>query len=152
MSAFFLSDYLDWASQNLIGHALSETGSKKAVSFVSVICFCVSVASAVPTGGTADVSGVWAMTFQTPQGDMTSDVTFVQEGEAIKVTMLSPDGMEMKGEGTVKENDIQWVFTISAEWGDFTIGFKGKGDGYKRTGEAEMGEYGTAAWTAEKKK
>lgn len=125
---------------------------KKAVSFAYVMFFLVSVASAIPAAETGDVSGVWAMTFQMPQGDVTSDVTFVQEEEAIKVTMLSPDGMEMKGEGTVKGNDIQWVFTISAEWGDFTIGFQGKIDGDKMTGEAEMGEYGTAAWTAEKKK
>jgi hypothetical protein len=99
-----------------------------------------------------DVSGVWEITFDTPDGSIATDITFTQEGEVIKVSMLSPDGMEMMGEGTVKEKDIQWVFTISMPDGDFTLIFKGEVVGEEMTGEADAGDFGIFGWTAKKKK
>lgn len=99
-----------------------------------------------------DVGGVWEMTTQTPQGDMTADATFVQDKEAIKVTMLSPQGMEMKGEGTVKDKDVEWTVTISGGMGEFVLVFKGKVDGETMSGEVQMGDFGSAPWSAKKKK
>jgi hypothetical protein len=99
-----------------------------------------------------DISGEWEITFETPDGSMATDITFAQEGEVIKVSMMSPDGMEMTGEGTVKDKDIQWVFTISMPDGDFTLIFKGELSGEEMTGEADAGDFGIFGWTAKKKK
>jgi len=99
----------------------------------------------------ADVSGVWEMTMQTPQGEMIRDAAFTQDKDAIKVTMEGPMG-EMKGEGTVKENDVQWTMTISTPNGEFALIFKAKVDGDKMTGEIQMGDMGTSAFSAKKKK
>ena len=99
----------------------------------------------------ADVTGVWELTMQTPQGEMTRDATFTQEKDAIKVTMEGPMG-EMKGEGTVKENEITWTMSISTPNGDFALIFKAKVDGDKMTGEIQMGDMGTSNFTAKKKK
>ena len=100
---------------------------------------------------TADVAGVWELTMQTPQGEMTRDATFTQEKDAIKVTMEGPMG-EMKGEGTVKENEVQWTMTISTPNGDFALVFKAKVDGDKMSGEIQMGDMGTSTFSAKKKK
>ncbi|MCX6568401.1 MAG: hypothetical protein NT147_05050 [Candidatus Aminicenantes bacterium] len=98
------------------------------------------------------VDGVWELTMQTPQGDMTADATFVQDKEAFKFTMPGPQGMEMKGEGTVKDKDLEWTVTVSTQMGEFVLVFKGKVEGETMSGEVQMGDFGTAPWTAKKKK
>jgi hypothetical protein len=98
-----------------------------------------------------NMAGVWEMTMQTPQGEMTRDATFTQEKDAIKMTMEGPMG-EMKGEGTVKGNEVQWTITMSTPNGDFTLIFKAKVDGETMTGEIQMGDMGTSNFTAKKKK
>jgi hypothetical protein len=100
-----------------------------------------------------DISGVWEMTTtQTPQGDMTADATFVQDKETIKVSMTGPQGMEMKGEGTVKGQDVEWTVTISGGMGEFVLVYKGKVDGETMSGEVQAGDFGSFPWTAKKKK
>jgi len=99
----------------------------------------------------ADISGVWTMTLQTPQGEMTSDTTIVQTDDVIKVTMPSPMGDEMKGEGKVKENTAEWTLTISTPNGEFALVFKAKIEGDKMSGEIQMGDFGTSTFTAVKK-
>jgi len=100
----------------------------------------------------AAIGGVWEMTTQTPQGDMTSDATFVQEGEKIKFTATGFQGMEMAGEGTVKGQDVEWTVVISTPQGDFSLTYKGKVDGETMTGEVQAGDFGAFPFTAKKKK
>ena len=99
-----------------------------------------------------NISGVWELTVQTQQGDMTNDATFAQEKEVLKVTMTGPQGMSLPGEGTVKEGVVQWLVTISTSQGDFVMTFKGKIDGETMAGEIQMGDFGASGWSAKKKK
>ena len=99
-----------------------------------------------------NISGVWDLTVQTQQGDMTNDATFTQEKETLKVSMTGPQGMALPGEGTVKEGVVQWLVTINTPQGDFVLAFKGKIDGETMAGELQMGEFGTSNWSAKKKK
>jgi hypothetical protein len=99
-----------------------------------------------------DLNGVWELTLQTPQGDRTMDATVTQEKEVIKVAMTGPQGIEMKGEGTIKENDVEWTMVVSAQMGEFVLAFKGKVDGETMSGEVQMGDFGAAPWSAKKKK
>lgn len=101
---------------------------------------------------TADIGGVWEMTTQTPEGDMTADATFVQDKETIKFAMTGPQGMEMKGEGKVTGQDVEWSVTISAPMGEFALVYKGKVDGETMSGEVQAGDFGAFPWTAKKKK
>jgi hypothetical protein len=102
----------------------------------------------------AAIGGIWDMTTQTPQGDMTSEATFVQDGEKIKFTAAGFQGMEMTGEGTVKGLDIEWTVTISTPQGDFALTYKGKvgADGQTMSGDVQAGDFGSFPWTAKKKK
>jgi hypothetical protein len=68
------------------------------------------------------------------------------------VSMTGPQGTPMTGEGTFKENAVQWSVIINTPQGDFTLLFKGKAEGEKMSGELDMGDFGTATWTAVKKK
>ena len=123
--------------------------------YLLIVILAVGALSAqtVPPVKPADIGGVWEMTTQgTPQGDMTADVTFVQEGDKIKVTMAGPQGFEMAGEGTVKGQDVEWALVISTPQGDFTLTYKGKVDGETMSGEVQAGDFGSFPWTAKKKK
>ena len=100
----------------------------------------------------AAVGGVWEMTTQTPQGDMTTDATFVQDGEKIKFSATGFEGMEMAGEGTVKGQDVEWTVTLSGPMGEIVLTYKGKVDGETMTGEVQAGDFGAFPWTAKKKK
>ncbi len=90
---------------------------------------------------TADIAGVWELTMQTPQGEMTRDATFTQEKDAIKVTMEGPMG-EMKGEGTIKENDIQWTMSISTPQRRFRPHFQGQDRWRQNDGRYPDGRHG----------
>ncbi len=99
-----------------------------------------------------NVTGVWDITTQTPNGDMPGEITFTQEKESLKVSLAGPQGTPINGEGTVKEGAIQWSVTFSGSNGDFTIFFKGKIDGEKMSGEVQAGDFGAFTWSATKKK
>jgi len=98
-----------------------------------------------------DVSGTWEMTLQTDRGDWPTELTIEQEGENIKVTMPGFQGDQIEGEGTVKDNKIEFTFNISTQRGDFSITYTGTIEGDTMSGEAAMGDFGTMQWTAKKK-
>lgn len=118
---------------------------------IGIIALGVSAGLALGAAA-VDINGVWELTMQTPQGDMTADATFVQDKEAIKFSMPGPQGMEMKGEGTVKGQDLDWTVIVSTQMGEFVLVFKGKVDGETMSGEVQMGDFGSAPWSAHKKK
>jgi hypothetical protein len=97
------------------------------------------------------ISGAWAMTVQTPQGDMPSDATFTQDKESLKVSMTGSQGT-ISGEGTIKEGSVQWTMTINTPQGDFTLSFTGKVNGDTMSGEVQLGDFGTATWSAKRNK
>jgi len=98
-----------------------------------------------------NISGTWDLTMTTPRGEMTSEATFVQEGEKLKVTLKSPRG-ENTGEGTVKGSEIEWTITRTTPRGEMTITYKGKiEDENTMSGEAQMGDFGSMTWKAKRK-
>jgi hypothetical protein len=99
-----------------------------------------------------NITGVWDTTTQTPNGDMTGEVTFTQEKETLKVSMSGPQGTPLAGQGTVKEGVVQWTVTMSGPNGDFTLSFKGKVEGEKISGQIQAGDFGSFTWVATKKK
>jgi len=97
-----------------------------------------------------DVTGDWEMTTQGRRGERKMDIHFEQKGEIVTVTW-SGRGGEIKAEGTIKGNDIEWSVTRETPRGDFTMTYKGKVEGDTMTGTMEMGERGSSEWTAKKK-
>lgn len=121
---------------------------------MSLIVIAVFLISVGMTAGTVDVSGTWEMTRQTPRGERVSDMTIVQEGNEITVTMPGFGGEEMVGKGTVEENNISWEMTFETPRGEMTLTYKGTIDGDSMSGTVEMGDGGGPGpmeWTATKK-
>jgi len=107
-----------------------------------------------------NVTGVWEMTTVSQRGERKNDVTFKQEGEKLTVSMMMPgrqggEPTEIKGEGTVKGNDIEWKITRTTPRGEFTTTYKGTiADDKNMSGKSEMGmgeQVMTQDWKAVKK-
>ncbi len=108
----------------------------------------------------ANITGTWEMTTTTQRGEQKRDITFKQDGEKLMVSMMMPgrggaEPTEIKGEGTVKGNDIEFKITRTTQRGEFTTTYKGtivddthlKGTQSMNMGGQEM----TSDWTAVKK-
>ena len=98
-----------------------------------------------------DVTGVWDMSVETPNGIIENVATLKQEGEKLTGTLASQMG-EIAMEGTVVGSEIKWVLNIDMGGQQVAIAFAGKVEGETMTGIFEMGGMGTAAWTAKKRK
>jgi hypothetical protein len=112
--------------------------------------FFLLLAPILLSANSADVTGDWEITIQSPRGERTSDIHFEQDGEKLAVTMQMM-GQEVTAEGTVKGNKIEWSVTRSTQRGDMTIAYSGTVDGDTMSGEAQMGDFGAMEWTAKKK-
>lgn len=95
---------------------------------------------------TADVSGDWDITVKSQRGDMTWEAHFDQDGENLTVTMKSPRGREVSGEGTVTDNKIQWTITRSTPRGEMSMSWSGKVSGDAMSGEVQFGSFRTLQW------
>jgi len=98
----------------------------------------------------ADVTGEWELTAESPRGEFTQAVKFVQDGEVLTVTMESRRGDELEGEGTVKGNKIEWTILRSTPRGEFEMIYKGTIDGDTMSGTVDFGGRGEMEWTANK--
>jgi hypothetical protein len=123
---------------------------------------CLVVVSAVPVfaqeapkppdkPATVDVTGVWDMSVETPNGPIQNVGTLKQEGEKLTGTLASQMG-EVALEGTVIGDEIKYVINIDMQGQQMSIAFAGKVDGDKMTGLFEFGGMGSAAWSATKRK
>jgi hypothetical protein len=106
-----------------------------------------------------DVAGEWEMTTTGGRagrgggGGGAQTFTIVQDGEKITVTMAGRMG-EMTGEGTIKENKIEWTFTMETPRGNMEMSYTGTVDGDSMSGKSMrgMGENAREVeWTAKKK-
>ncbi|MGD8535969.1 MAG: hypothetical protein PVF66_08980 [Candidatus Aminicenantes bacterium] len=120
----------------------------------SLIALCALALLVIPLSALqADVAGDWEMTSEGRQGPVTRTFTIEQDGEKITVTMPGMRGQgEVKAEGTIKGNDIEWSITRQGRGGgEFTITYKGKVEGDTMSGTVQMGDFGSREWTAKKK-
>jgi len=98
-----------------------------------------------------DITGTWEMTVESPQGQMLITANYKQEGETLTGMHVSEMG-EAPLKGTVKGADIEYTITIDMGGQQFSIVHKAKVDGDTITGSAIVGEMGTIAFTAKRKK
>lgn len=100
-----------------------------------------------------DVSGTWALSRPGRDGAMmTQDITIVQEGNKIKVTMPpGPRGGDpITAEGTIEGNAIAWKVVRQGPQGEMIIEYKGTVEGDSMKGTMSMMDR-EIEWTAKKK-
>jgi hypothetical protein len=120
----------------------------------SLIALCALALLVIPMSALqTNVAGDWEMTMEGRQGPMTRTFKIEQDGEKITVTMPGMrGGGEIKAEGTIKGNDIQWTITRPGRGGqEFKITYKAKVEGDTMKGEFQMGDRPSREWTAKKK-
>lgn len=122
---------------------MSRTKSIFSLVFLGMMMLVITVYA-------ADVTGEWELTAESPRGEFTQAVKFVQDGETLTVTMESRRGDEMEGEGTVKDNEIEWTILRSTPRGEFEMVYKGTIDGDTMSGTVDFGGRGEMEWTAKK--
>jgi len=99
----------------------------------------------------ADVTGTWNFTVETPAGTGNPTFVFKQDGEKLTGTYT---GMLGKADvtGTVKDDKIEFQFEASYEGQKFTIRYTGTIESpTQMKGTARFADMGEGAWTATKK-
>jgi len=97
-----------------------------------------------------NVTGIWDMLIETPQGQMNIVCTFKQEGEKLTGTQASPMG-EIALEGAVVGNEVKYAVTIDMQGQQMTVSFAAKVEGETMNGLYDFGGMGSGAWTAKKR-
>jgi hypothetical protein len=97
-----------------------------------------------------NISGGWAFQVETPQGAGSPTFNFKQEGEKLTGQYKGAFG-EAPVEGTVKGANVEFAIKVEAQGQKLTISYKGtiEKDGTMK-GTAEVGELGSATWTAKR--
>jgi hypothetical protein len=104
-------------------------------------------AAAAPS---ANISGAWAFQVESPAGTGSPTFTFKQDGEKLTGQYKGAFG-EAPVAGTVKGNKIEFTLKVEAQGQALSIKYAGtiEKDGTMK-GTAELGELGSATWTAKK--
>jgi imidazolonepropionase-like amidohydrolase len=99
----------------------------------------------------AQVAGTWDVTTNAPEGSRQSVLTLTQNGTSFTGTMASQMGTVEIANGQVDGRRVSWTIVIQAGGQFVTIAFTGDVDGNRMTGNAAMGDFGTAPFTGEKR-
>ena len=102
---------------------------------ILLMCALLVLFMAFPLVATEDVnvSGDWNVNIVTDHGEFAQLMTFKQDGESIKVSYE-----DMEGEGTIKDNTIQWSIKLLTPMGDLDANFKGTVKGDTISGDVEI--------------
>ncbi len=137
---------------------LSDSARVSAV-FVDGIRYEVAPPPPTRTGGggagsgapAAQVAGGWSMTVTSPQGPMDVSMTLVQSGSSFTGTMTSQMGSQEISDGQINGRSVTWSHTMQIGGQSITLNYRGEVDGNRMTGSAELGSFGSATFTAERK-
>ena len=97
----------------------------------------------------ADVAGLWNLTVNTQAGTGTPTLQLVQDGEKLTGIYTGRFGTSPIT-GTLKDNAIQFAFTVSGPMGSAEVTYTGTVDGNTMSGDMKMGEMGGGSFTGKK--
>ena len=123
-------------------------------TFAIVVAVAIAVALvpvAAQDAKKIDITGAWEMTVESPQGQMVITANYKQEGETLTGEHVSEMGT-MPLKGTVKGADIEYTIAFDMGGQQMSIVHKAKVEGDTIKGSANLGDMGTMAFTAKRKK
>jgi seryl-tRNA(Sec) selenium transferase len=103
----------------------------------------------IPTGEPVSVAGQWQLEMQFSRGSATHTLILEQHGEELVGTH---EGEFVSGDltGTVHANKIDFRSAQKIQGQILSYEFTGSVDGDKMAGKVNLGEYGEAAWSADR--
>jgi imidazolonepropionase-like amidohydrolase len=102
-------------------------------------------------GPAAQVGGGWTMNLTSPQGPVEITMTLTQSGASFTGTMTSALGTQEISEGQITGRNLTWTSTIQIGGQSITLNYRGQVEGNRMTGSADLGSFGSATFTAERK-
>jgi imidazolonepropionase-like amidohydrolase len=99
----------------------------------------------------AQVGGTWTMNMTSPQGPMDITMVATQTGSSFTGTMTSMMGASDISDGQITGRNLTWSMTLQVGGQSITINYRAEVDGNRMTGTAELGSFGSATFTAERK-
>ncbi len=136
------------------GEVLSDSAKISAV-FVDGIQYEVAPPPARAAGGgggtPAQMGGSWTMTLNSPQGPLELTMTIAQNGAGFSGSMTSQLGTTEITGGEIAGRTATWTTVIQAGGQAITLNYRGEVDGNRMSGSADLGSFGSATFTAERK-
>jgi len=102
-------------------------------------------------GAAAQVAGTWDLTTTTPQGVNTGVLTVTQDGNQFAGTVTGQFGTAQVEGGQVSGRRVTWTVTVSIGGQSFIVSYAAEVDGNRMSGTAEVGSFGSATFTGEKR-
>jgi imidazolonepropionase-like amidohydrolase len=124
--------------------------------FVDGIRYEVAPPAARPAGGAAagpaaQLGGTWTMTLNSPQGPLELTMTVAQSGAAFSGSMTSQLGTSEISGGEIAGRTATWTTVIQVGGQTVTLNYRAEVDGNRMSGSADLGSFGSATFTAERK-
>lgn len=120
---------------------------------LGVVLATVAFLVSAPEQGAAqtDLSGMWTLTIQSPDGDNPFPVTIVQDGEKLTATGEIPDLGAIEMTGTIDGSTVNFEWDLYIEGMEISIVLMGTvADDGTLSGTADFGGFGEGAWTAKR--
>lgn len=115
---------------------------------LAVAALLAVVAAAVPLAQT-NISGVWSLSVQGPQGSFTTDATLTQDGDRLTGKMSRPQG-DVELNGTLRDKTVTLLFYVNGPQGKMEVKASAETDGTTMKGSMDFGE-NKAEFTGTKK-
>lgn len=100
-----------------------------------------------PSGAAVDPSGVWSLVVQSPQGEITSQLTLTKDGEQISGTLGTPMGNVPLKSGRINGNQIRLTATVEMGGQSIDAIINGTIEGDSIRGTMVMGAMGSFDFT-----
>jgi peptidoglycan hydrolase-like protein with peptidoglycan-binding domain len=97
-----------------------------------------------------DISGTWEVTFESPQGPATIEVTFKQVGESVDGSVTTPLG-PVDFTGALIDDALTMSSKLDLQGNKLDIAMKAKVSGDTMAGSLVVGGLGEIPWTAKRK-
>jgi imidazolonepropionase-like amidohydrolase len=138
------------------GDVLGDSARISAV-FVDGIRYEVAPPPARAAGGgnaamtPAQIGGSWTMTLNSPQGPLDLTMTITQSGASFSGSMTSQFGTTDISAGEIAGRTATWTTILQVGGQSITLNYRGEVEGNRMTGSADLGSFGNATFTAERK-
>jgi len=117
---------------------------------VLVLAAAIGVLASAPAFAQVNVTGAWAVTMTTPQGDQTVDVNFKQDGQNVTGELVSPLG-NAPFKGTIMQDALKVVASVDVQGTALELTFDAKVTGDTLAGTVKFGDFGDAPFTGKRK-
>ena len=116
---------------------------------MAAVAFLVSAPADVVAQ--TDLSGMWTLTIQSPDGDQPLPITIVQDGNDLTATGEVPDLGPIEMKGMLDGSAVRFEWNLNIEGMELAITFMGTvADDGTMAGTADFGGFGAGDWTAKR--